>query len=344
MKKNLISFIKSEVSLIVAFLLSDFFLILFYSIAVRHQVEVFYPLVLSLFVLLCYEGFRFYRFLKKHRELERMVKIPGYDAKETDPFTVEVNHKINQLHNSYLHTIYELNQKQISNQRFSSALIHNMKTPIAVSSLVLQRLNRKEITGEEACATLEEENQKLLTALNNVLELQRFEEAVNDYQPKSISLSEEVRELINENRSLFIQNHVFPKLEVQEDGIVLADKRWNKVMLQQLLSNAVKYSYAQKEAAQTSKSVTFTIQKEKNEDHTVVKLFIQDEGIGIPEYDLPRVFEPFYTGDNGRKHYNSSGIGLYLCQQIATLMKAKLEIQSKSGTGTTIMISYLTKL
>jgi signal transduction histidine kinase len=219
-----------------------------------------------------------------------------------------------------------------------------MKTPVAVSNLILQRVKLQEIEIEEAYELLQEENVKLSTALDNILELQRFEEAVTDYQPRTLTLESEVKDLINQNRSLFIQNHVFPKLICEEtSSIVLADLKWNRVMLQQLISNAVKYSW-NKDEERNSKYLIFEIKKLLINEKQVVELQIRDEGIGIPTYDLNRVFEPFYTGDNGRKCYNSSGIGLYLCKEISKLLGTKLEISSKVLEGTTVSIQYLTKL
>jgi signal transduction histidine kinase len=136
-------------------------------------------------------------------------------------------------------------------------------------------------------------------------------------------------------------------------------------MLQQLISNAVKYSHVENDLQENdalmensiyvenspqegtkleSKYVIFEISKQIVDGNGRVELKLKDQGIGIPAYDLPRVMDPFYTGDNGRKCYNSSGIGLYLCKEISKLLGATISIESNVGEGTTVTLSYLTKL
>jgi signal transduction histidine kinase len=73
-------------------------------------------------------------------------------------------------------------------------------------------------------------------------------------------------------------------------------------------------------------------------------LTIKDEGIGIPEYDIGKVFEPFFTGDNGRKGYHSSGIGLYFCKEVCNMLGHSINISSGHNEGTSVKITYLAKL
>ena len=104
-------------------------------------------------------------------------------------------------------------------------------------------------------------------------------------------------------------------------------------MLSQIISNAIKYSSDHDK----SKNIYFSISKE--EKYTVLE--IRDEGIGIPEYDIDRVFEPFFTGENGRRIKKSSGIGLYICKLIAEKLGHKIHIKSKVGQGTIVKLRYL---
>lgn len=355
MKQMIISFFKDEIGSILTYLLSTVIIILFYSIELGHQVEFCYPLMLSLFIGIVFEGIHFYRYYRRNKLVEKMMA--GTFNKETslNDFERYLANETKKLHQNYLQMLDELTAKHRYNQRFASALVHNMKTPVAVSDLILQRVKRNEMDSSRALTLLQEENEKLSTALDNILELQRIEEAAKDYQPQLLSLEQEVKNLVNSNRSLFIQNHVYPKLVCDADpSNILADCKWNRVMIQQLISNAVKYSYvvnsqeegrsSQKGAETETKYVIFEITKQTVNGNLLVELKIKDQGIGIPAYDLPRVMEPFYTGDNGRKCYNSSGIGLYLCKEIAKLLSVKLTIESNVGEGTTVTLSYLTKL
>jgi signal transduction histidine kinase len=102
-------------------------------------------------------------------------------------------------------------------------------------------------------------------------------------------------------------------------------------MLNQLLSNAIKYS------AGTNTKIRFTAREAEADE---VHLSIQDSGIGIPEADLKRVFRPFYTGENGRKYRESTGMGLYLVQEICQRLGHRVELVSQEGAGTTVTLIF----
>ena len=155
--------------------------------------------------------------------------------------------------------------------------------------------------------------------------------------------------------------------------MILSDRKWNRHMVEQILSNAVKYSYPGKEiegstqeetqgeiqkgtrknieeemgqkitdeiaeeSSNRAKNVYITITSEKQK----VILTIKDEGIGIPSYDMKRIFEPFFTGENGRKQKNASGIGLYFCKEISEMLGCMLQVDSEENKGTTVTITYL---
>jgi two-component system, OmpR family, sensor histidine kinase YxdK len=101
-------------------------------------------------------------------------------------------------------------------------------------------------------------------------------------------------------------------------------------MLSQLIHNAVKYSKGK------SKSISISIYDRGGE----AVLEVKDYGVGIPESDKQRVFEPFYTGENGRKFRESTGMGLYLTSEAAKQLGHRIEIDSKAGEGTTIRIIF----
>jgi signal transduction histidine kinase len=166
----------------------------------------------------------------------------------------------------------------------------------------------------------------------------RLADFAKDYVPEPIHLLEELKSIINKNKSLFIYNHVFPKIITDlTQADILSDRKWNELMINQLISNSVKYS---KDGQEEAKSIYFIIEQKENH----ISLTIKDEGIGIPEHDLGKVCEPFFTGDNGRKGYQSSGIGLYFCKEVCKLLGHSLDITSEPGKGTSVKISYLAKL
>ena len=242
------------------------------------------------------------------------------------------------IHLDYMDKLYDTESIRKKDRRFLSLWIHNMKTPVTVTDLLLQRMERQDIDTVTGVMELKEENKKLLSSLDNVLNMIRLEDFAKDYVPETINLFDEITSIINKNKSLFIYSRVFPKIICDlERSDILSDRKWNELMINQLISNSVKYS---KDEQGEAKDIYFMI--EKNEDR--ISLTIKDEGIGIPEHDIGKVCEPFFTGDNGRKGYQSSGIGLYFCKEVCKLLGHSLEITSEVGKGTAVKISYLAKL
>lgn len=322
---------KNELFFTIIYALSNFSLILFYCLSESR--EIVYPLLLSFFFYFAYLCVSFgytYVYIQNINRLSLGSK-DFYSFNMDRKYTYDV---INDLHKKYNTSLTNIKRREEENRRFISSCVHNLKTPLTVSNLLLQRVDNKEISYDEAFKGLKEENERLSEALSMILETQRLEEFVNDYEPVKMNLYEEVEKIINESKSLFINSHLFPVLKGNE-VFVFFDEKWNKVMLKQIISNAVKYS-----KDSTDRHLYFEIKVSEKE----VVLEVKDNGIGISEYDLPKVFDAFFTGENGRKNYYSSGIGLYLCKMICQKLGQKIEIESKKGKGTTVKISYLTKL
>lgn len=331
------SFFKDKISFLVTYFISNILIALFYSISIGKRIEILYPLAISFFVCLIYLAYSFYEYARIYHGLEEMLEYIDFE----DNFRTELNKKtketIKKIHMEYLSKLAISENNRKKERRFLSMWIHNMKTPITVTDLLIQRMEKGEISSDEGIEVMKEENKKLLSHLDMVLNIIRLEEFAKDYVPERIDLISEMKAIINKNKSLFIYNNVFPKIVTDlEEAIILSDKKWNELMIAQLISNAVKYS----RDTHNPKTVYFTIERSDKETY----LTIRDEGIGIPEHDLSKVCEPFFTGDNGRKDYRSSGIGLYFCKEVCRMLGHALKIESQVGTGTSVKISYLTKL
>ena len=132
----------------------------------------------------------------------------------------------------------------------------------------------------------------------------RSENVENDYLIRQVSLKDCVHSSVVHNKRLLIQNGVALDLG-NLDELVLADSKWVEFILSQLLVNAVKYR--RKEGSRISIQACVLGNQ--------VELSVEDNGIGIPESDLPRIFEKGFTGNNGRNGQRSTGIGLYLCKR-----------------------------
>jgi two-component system, OmpR family, sensor histidine kinase YxdK len=336
--KRLKSFLRDQSVNSIAYFGGNFLIGLFYYIDTKQKIEILYPLSIVLFVYVIWMLYSFIEYYKLHKGLEDMVKYHDYTGDYHSEINKKVNASMKKLHGRYLDKLYEAENMRNKERRFLSLWIHNMKTPVTVTDLLLQRMEQKELVTAEGIEAMREENKKLLTSLDTVLNMIRLEDFAKDYIPEQINLLEELKSIINKNKSLFIYNRVFPKIITDlTEADILSDKKWNELMISQFISNGVKYS---KDEKGNSKNIYFIIEREEKQ----ISLTIKDEGIGIPEHDMGKVCEPFFTGDNGRKGYQSSGIGLYFCQEVSKLLGHEFHISSEVGIGTSVKINYLAKL
>ena len=133
----------------------------------------------------------------------------------------------------------------------------------------------------------------------------------------------------NENKKIEEFLLYFPKLHVDENLIVYSDYKWLSFVIYQLLTNAIKYS-------DNGKSVFI---KAYNEDKKII-LSIEDEGCGITKEDIPRIFELFFTGENGRLYGESSGLGLYMVKQILDYLGHSIKVESDIKIGSKFKIIF----
>lgn len=188
---------------------------------------------------------------------------------------------------------------------------HQIKTPMAAAGLLLQ----EDPPPREA---LEAELLKIGQYVDMVLGYLRLDSDSTDYVFAATDLNALVRQAVRKFARLFILKHI--TLDFGEmEWTVLTDGKWLSFVVEQLLSNALKYTPA---------GGTVRIFKDGQ------TLVIADTGIGIREEDLPRIFEKGFTGYNGRTGQKSTGIGLYLCRRVTEKLNHGLTIVSRPGQGT----------
>ena len=112
-------------------------------------------------------------------------------------------------------------------------------------------------------------------------------------------------------------------------GTVCTDDKWVRFILDQIIGNAVKYRGP-------SPRLRFDAEKRPGQ----VCLVMEDNGMGIPAEDLPRVLEKGFTGRNGRTVHSSTGMGLYLCSRLCDKLGIGLEIHSREGKGTAVRLVF----
>ena len=222
---------------------------------------------------------------------------------------------------SMLERIGGIQRERKEYKEYIEQWIHEVKTPITAMKLIYEN-NPGPFTRD------------LMTELENVnrfteqaLYFARSEHAEKDYSVREIRLSDVVHDAIAGNKYLLRQNHVAITVEDMDD-VVYTDDKWVRFILDQLISNAVKY--------RTDQPVLHFCTRKENDR---VLLSVEDNGIGIPSGDLPRIFEKGFTGENGRRIHSSTGIGLYLCRRLCDKLGIGISASSK-GKGTTISLSF----
>jgi signal transduction histidine kinase len=199
---------------------------------------------------------------------------------------------------------------------------HQIKTPIAAMQLILQSEE------SEQNSELSMELFKIEQYVEFVLQYLRVESMSSDLVLKKYSLDEVVKQAVRKYARMFIRKKI--KLDFKELNCeVLTDEKWLIFVIEQLLSNALKYS----------KEGTISIYMDNSSEKTLV---IEDTGIGIREEDLTRIFERGFTGYNGRWDKKSTGLGLYLCKQILNKLSHSITIESKVDKGTKVRINLKT--
>lgn len=195
---------------------------------------------------------------------------------------------------------------------------HQIKTPIAAMRLLFQETPQPE---------LEVELLKIEQYVEMVLGYLRLGSGSTDYVFREESLDLMLRQAVRKYARLFILKKI--SLDFQETNrSVVTDEKWLSFVIEQLLSNALKYT---PEGGQI---------RIYNDGETVV---IADNGIGIQEEDLPRVFEKGFTGFNGRENRKSTGIGLYLCREVMDRLNHGISISSRPGQGTLVRLDLSRK-
>lgn len=208
---------------------------------------------------------------------------------------------------------------------------HQIKTPIAAMRLLLQsgpperreqpeRQQLKEMSGE-----LLEQLFKVEQYVDMVMQYIRMEDMSGDLLIQRVSLDDIVKQAVRKYSKVFIRRRI--RLDYKSLGrMVLTDEKWLVFVVEQILSNALKY---------TREGGTVSVYMDAVLPDTLV---IGDTGVGIEPEDLPRIFERGYTGYNGRADKKSTGIGLYLCKSILSKLSHTIQIESAAGKGTKVKI------
>lgn len=201
--------------------------------------------------------------------------------------------------------------------------VHEIKTPIASSKLIIEN-NKDEVTKK-----INTQLERIEIFVEQVLYYSKINEVSKDYIIKEVDLSKIVNSCIKRNYRDFINKKI--KLELDEiNETIYTDSKWIEFIINQILINAIKYS-----KSKNSKIKIYSLVNENS-----ITLNIEDNGVGIPENDIESIFDKGFTGENGRRFGNSTGIGLYLCKRLSNKLGINILAYSKLDIGTRISIVF----
>ncbi|AAK78206.1 hypothetical protein BJV85_004028 [Clostridium acetobutylicum] len=230
---------------------------------------------------------------------------------------------IEDLYKDYNERIVSLEKEFEDNNEFMTAWIHEIKTPIATAKLLLE-------SGEIDSQLFMEEIEKIDDYVEKVLYYSRSDNFSKDYIISEVNISKLIKECIKSHSKIFIKKHIKLKLEIDERFNVETDKKWFLFILNQIISNALKY---------TNDMGNIIIKAFEDDNEKVV--IIEDNGIGIKKEDLDRIFSKSFTGYNGRKENSkATGMGLYLSNKLAEKLGHNITIESKYNEGTKLYIHF----
>lgn len=284
-----------------------------------------YPLLMTAVFGLFFLVLGFLRYRKKHLELSSLnpEKTPCADYLPRADSLTERDYQAlvfrEEAANRAGKEAWDSARKDMND--YYAVWVHQIKAPIAVMRVMLQQEDTQE--NRELAAELFRIEQYVDMALCYV----RLGEGSSDLVLQEYDLDDIIRKAVRKYAGQFIRRKIRLVYEGTDER-VLTDEKWLLFIIEQLLSNAVKYT-------QEGGKVTITVDDKK-------QLAVTDTGIGISPEDLPRIFEKGYTGYNGRLDKKSTGIGLYLCRSAADKLGHRLSAQSDPGKGSRFVVDLET--
>lgn len=232
----------------------------------------------------------------------------------------KLKNQIQELEEANLNLRNDFLAKEKELQEYFLIWIHQIKTPITAGKLICDG----DIENENV-KNIKKELIYIEDYTNMALSYLKMANHNTDMDISLVNLDDIINPLIKKYAILFISNNI--KLEYKKLNVkVITDSKWCMVVIEQLLSNAIKYT----------KNGIVSISFNEKENY----LEIKDNGIGIKDSDLPKIFDKGYSGFNGRQNQKSTGIGLFLVKQILDKLGQKVKLESKLGEGTSVKVYF----
>lgn len=280
---------------------------------------VLYACALCVVAAVIATALHFIAFRRKYLELQRLSDSLILLTAELPEAPTAIEEQYIAMLEKLRSLCYE-NQSRFDRERTDSidyftAWVHQIKTPISVMQMILQSEDTDEYR------TLSAELFRIEQYVDMALCWFRLDSSSNDFVIRKFPLDNVIRSAIRKYAPQLIRKRIRIVYE-GTDALVLSDEKWLLFIIEQILSNAAKYT--------ESGSISISA------DNGIIT--ISDTGIGIAPEDLPRIFEKGYTGYNGRADKKSTGLGLYLCKKTADKLSHKITAESAVGKGSTFYI------
>lgn len=323
------AYLKARNRVIIAFVLFILVFAMVYALYHLPLEPVVYSseLVVALaFVFSCLDFMRFYQ---KHLRLSDLINASSVGVGELprsrNLLERDYQNLVRDLAENRAELISQFDNRQTDMIDYYTLWAHQIKTPISAMGLLLQT----EEGASEQTRAYQQELFKIEQYVEMVLQYLRLENMSSDLILVEYDLSDLVRQAVKKYGIIFINKKI--SLDLAEINCwVLTDEKWLVFVLEQIISNALKYTN------QGKISIYLDAQKEKT-------LIIEDSGVGIREEDIARIFDRGFTGYNGRMDKKSTGIGLYLCQQVLNKLSHSITVTSQVGKGTKVSIDLSTQ-
>ena len=314
------AYIKQYIKVLLLFIVFAFVFCIVFSLYNLETEAIYYSIILCAFIGLIYICINFINYYKKHIQLYKLQNEISISLENLpSPKTLmeeDYTNLILNLNKEYKTYISKSDIAKSDMIDYYTMWVHQIKTPISAMKLLIQT------SESEISSDLSSELFKIEQYVEMVLSYIRLGSNKNDFVLKEYDLDNIIRQAVRKYAPLFIRKKI--SLDFQPTNYkVLTDEKWLVFVIEQLLSNAIKYT-------NKGKISIYSLENKK--------LVIEDTGIGISKEDIPRIFDKGFTGYNGRTDKKATGLGLYLCKNILDKLSHKISIESEVGVKTKVIL------
>ncbi|MCB2300288.1 sensor histidine kinase [Clostridium tagluense] len=321
------SYYKDKIKTIIKFLIFIMIFFIIYSLYHLPLEPILYATLLSATLAFLFSIYDFKVYYDKHMSLQDVLSGIQFELgklpKAKTLIEKDYQSIITTIYKEKSEVLYNTDNKLSEMVDYYTMWAHQIKTPIAAFSMIIQSMQ-----GGAEKKLMEQELFKIQQYVEMVLHYIRLDNLSSDLKLELYSLHDIACQTVKKYAATFIYKKISLNL-TEFDCKVITDEKWITFVLEQILSNALKYT----------KGGSISIYIEGDLGKTLI---IEDTGIGIAPEDIPRVFERGFTGYNGRRDKKSTGIGLYLCKEIITRLCHKISMTSEIGKGTKVAIDFST--